>query len=597
MLTSIPTSALVLLNLIVIVFVVRERKRTQSGGFLLLNAAALILWSAGMQLWRAVPHSLAALWLHTLASLLICANLAYYAATRPRPLMPAFERNWNARLAFFLPAVMLSFYGDYGTAVELRGVNAFVYRSWSDLWLSEGHLPLLGQTGLLMATVIMLAMRTREVSHRPDRNLPRHLAAAIVAPSLFFLLFGIVISYHPMTLLPSPSLLLALIAQLAILVVIRQEEIERPLYLSRWIFYSITVLVGFFIAHLLFTLYESVTATVLLAPTVRATILLTIVVLVVMASIPGVQTVFDRLMFRRAWEYRQLVRAAQQELFETRVRLRRAERLSVVGEMAARIAHEIKNPLGPIKGYTQMMREQLERMDDFPQRTRFLRHLEIIAEEVETIDRKVRHLLDMSRQPALTVEAEDINRMVARAATLLRLEAESLGTEDGPAPHAIRVREMLDPALPLVPCNRPRLEEALYNLCRNAFEAVGRSGTITLRTRREQADDGRPGVAIVIEDDGPGFSEAARIHLFEPFYTEKDTGTGLGLSIVKSHVELHGGAVTFREREEGESGTLATLWLPLEPRLAEPTPLETLRHAAQPTGASPATDARLTADG
>ncbi|MDK2971921.1 MAG: hypothetical protein PWP23_1676 [Candidatus Sumerlaeota bacterium] len=563
MLYSIPTAALVLLNLIVIVFVARERGRTQSGTFLLVNATALILWAGALQLWRAMPQNSAALWLGTAASLAIAANQFYFAATRPTPIGPAFRRGWRTLLLLFAPAVGASVLINYDAAVVIRDTSPFLYSAWSDLWYAEGQLPLLVQTLLLVSAVAVLAIRMREAAPGPDRNLPRHLVAVIVGPALFFVLFAAVSTYHPISLIPSPGLLLALIAQLGILVVIRQEEVERPLYLSRWIFYSIAVLLGFFISHLLFTLYESVTATILLAPTVRLTVLVTIMLLLLTSSIPPVQAFFDRMMFRRAWEYRRLVRAAQAELVETRQRLRRAERLSVVGEMAARIAHEIKNPLGPIKGYTQMMREQLEQMDEFPQRPKFLRHLSIISEEVENIDRKVRMLLNMARQPALTVEPEDLNRLAERAATLLRLEVDTMAGEDGMRPHSITIHERLAPNLPLVRCNRARVEEALFNLCRNAFEAVGHRGHIVIGTQSLQAPDGRPGVAFTVEDNGPGFSEVARQHLFQPFFTDKDTGTGLGLSIVKSHIEMHRGFVDFSERSGG--GTIATLWLPVDP--------------------------------
>src|SRR5690606_40832546 len=124
------------------------------------------------------------------------------------------------------------------------------------------------------------------------------------------------------------------------------------------------------------------------------------------------------------------------------------------------LAHEIKNPLGPIKGYTQMMRERLEKMDgnEFPHRASFLRQLAIISEEVENIDRKVRQMLDIARKPELTVAPEDINQIVERAALLLRLEAETMNRET-PGDRQTEIFEDLDSTLPKVECSRPRIEE------------------------------------------------------------------------------------------------------------------------------------------
>lgn len=583
MLQSIPVAAVILLNLIVIVYVVRERGRTRAGAFLLLNATALILWAGGLELWRSFnyrPHLLA---LAGVAPFLTAATLLDYVLLYPKPLVRVHRRGL-ARTALFSCVLVFAAGWNFVESSYIRQGSLFIYPRWDVMWAAEGGLPLVVLGGLLVTILAILIVQYNVADPGPDRNLPRHLILAVAAPSLFVVLFAVTTTSSHVTIIPSPSLLTALIAQMGILAVIRQEEVERPLYLSRWIFYSIMVLAGFFIAHMVYTLYESVTASVLLAPTVRWTILLTILVMLLAASIPPVQSFFDRLMFRRAWEYRQLVREAQAELYETRQRLRRAERLSVVGEMAARIAHEIKNPLGPIKGYTEIMRERLESMteEEFPQRRAFLRQLSIIAEEVEAIDGKVRHLLDIARKPELTVSEEDINALVERAALLLRLEAETLNREH-PMQQPLSIVEDLDASLPAVGCNRPRLEEALFNVCRNAFEAAGPGGTIALRTRQTAHGDGRPGIAIIVEDDGPGFTEAARQHLFEPFFTEKSDGTGLGLSIVKSHIDLHKGTIRFDRREGG--GTTAVLWIPLEQAAVEsagPAPRPAPQQAVSP---------------
>ncbi|MCB2154629.1 hypothetical protein KQI84_07055 [bacterium] len=562
MLRIIPTAVIVLLNVIVIYYVLREHDRTRSGFFLIVNAFCLILWSGGTEFWHALDHEPWAVGLPILGTMLIPANMLYFAGTRPIPMRKWWGRPW-VLAAVFLPAIVVTAITDFRVAGEMQQYYPFQTPTWEAIINSVGQWPLIYLVGYFSATILILATRYNQAPRGPERNLPKHLLTTILGPILFTAIFALTATNRSITPIPGPGLLMALIAQVGILVVIRQEEVERPLYLSRWIYYSIIILVGFLISHFIYTLYESVTAQVLLVPTIQRTVLATIILVVLMASLPRVQTYFDRLLFRRAWEYSRLVKEARAELRETRERLRRAERLSVVGEMAARIAHEIKNPLGPIKGYTQMMRERIEKMDEFPQRDSFLRHLGIISEEVDSLDKKVRHLLGLARKPDVRLEEEDLNPMVERAAILLRLESEVTRGEGDETAGMLDVIEDLESELPHVHCDRARIEEALSNLCRNAFEASGPTGRITLRTYSEVGSEGSPGVSIEVEDNGPGFSEAARAQLFEPFYTEKAGGTGLGLSIVKSHIDLHGGTVEFIDRRGG--GTIARLWLPLEP--------------------------------
>lgn len=560
MLNLIPTIALGVLNLIVLVYVVRERGQTRSGQFLAVNAVALLVWMSGVALYGIVGPW--AGYLPTLAQMVIAANLLHFAGSQPTPLNRFFGRPW-AWAVVFVPAVVPLFLTEYRAAPGTNSRQFYYYSHVEDALAAEGGWALLVAAVYLLLAIILLSTRYNVLRSGPDRNLPGHLVAITAAPVIFAFLFAMTsASATAVAIIPSPSLLVAMIAQLGILVVIRQEEVERPLYLSRWIYFSIILLVGFLLSHLIYTVYESLTNQTLLSNTVKWTILSTVILTLMVGSLPAAQQLFDRMMFRRAWEYRQLVREAQQELLETRRRLQRAERLSVIGEMAAQIAHEIKNPLGPIKGYTEMMRARINKTPDFPHRETFLRQLSIIHEEVDAIDGKVRQLLDLSRKPEITFQLEDINKIVERAATLLRLESDTLSFDNPKAPQNVRVLVDTDPTLPTVTCSRMYIEEALNNLCRNAFDAVEGRGTVVLGTRRRRSGTGADGLAIIVSDDGPGLSKTARENLFEPFYTEKVDGTGLGLSIVKSHVELHNGELLFSEREGG--GTEVVLWLPIE---------------------------------
>ncbi len=562
MLQNIPAAAVVLLNLIVLFYVWRERNRTRSGMFLAINALSLILWTLLLRYEAATEFNTGYYRLTAVASSLIPVNLLIFAVTRPVPVSVNL-RNTRYLLLLFVPTIVIPFISDYQLTTRMHEGQIFIYSSWRELWIAEGGVPLLLNILFLVFAIVSLAVRYNTSEPGPDQNLPRHLLLSAGGPVLFSALFSILSSPSHVALIPSPALVLAVTAQLSILAVIRQEEVLRPLYLSRWIYYSIIMLIGFILSIMIYTIYESISGVVLLTPTIHLTIAITMILVLVAGSLPPVQAVFDRLMFSRAWEYRQLVREAQSELNETRQRLRQAERLSVIGEMAARIAHEIKNPLGPIKGYAQLMREKLDRMEDFPERESFLRKLAIISEEVESIDGRVRHLLDLARKPAVKMQRESINKIVNRAATLLRLEAESLQADRIVREELIYIDEDLAASLPDVICSRPLVEEALFNICRNAFEAIAGRGRISLRTRTRTSSGGIEGIEVVVEDDGPGISEEALHHLYEPFYTEKRGGTGLGLSIVKGHIESHQGTLRF---ERGQRrGTIVTVWLPVKP--------------------------------
>jgi signal transduction histidine kinase len=565
-LQTIPASALILLNVILFIYAWRERERSPSAFFLALSSMMLVLWSSGAGLGRAFGYPRWTMTLVMMPYVLLPAIFLQYVLIRPVPLLKRIH-------PLLVACVVGPSVGVLGWDV-LRRLNPredigdpiprLIYSSLRELVVVEGWLVL--AHAMVAGCCVLWVLGRRQILARTamEERLAKHLFMPMASAVIFFLVFSTVSLVTPMVLVPGVGFLWIVTIQVAILVVIRFEEIDRPLYLSRWIFYATIILVGFILGSLADTLWESIMNERLSLFSARAALVGTMAVVFAVAHLPVLQSFFDRLLARQAWEYRELVRAAQTELYDTRERLRQAERLSVVGEMAARIAHEIKNPLGPIKGYTQMMLEKLENTDDFKQRDAFVRNLTIISQEVEAIDRKVRLLLGMARQADVILAPVNLNDIADRAAMLLRLEAEALAGDPGEQRRSIRIFDDFDSALPPVPCNRSRIEEAISNLCRNAFEAVGDRGEVTLRTREAEGPEKRKGVVVRVEDNGPGFTETARAHLFEPFYTERPRGTGLGLTIVKSHVEIHGGTIDFQSRPGG--GTIASIWLPLESR-------------------------------
>lgn len=561
-LTSIPLLALIILNLIVIYYVFREKQRTTYRFFLTINSTLLIIYAVSFHTWYSekIPFFLT---IYTLTSLLLAANILIFSLENPQLLTSGLNKTFLRITLFALP--FLAFLGwNISEVSAARAEETVVFTSWIFLWRAEGGYPLLMLGIYLVVTLIVLPVQYLQTKEQYLKNLPRHLIFLLACPIIFILFFSVfsnMTSRDEVSLIPSPTFTLGFIAQMMTLLVVRQVETKRPLYLSRWIYYSIIVVLGFLFSSLLDALYEAITQDRLLAPQIRMTILVTIVCVIVAGSFRPVQAIFDRLMFSRAYEYRQLVLEAQTELTETREQLRQAERLSVVGELAAQIAHEIKNPLGPIKGYTQMMKAKIEKLENFQHKESFLRHLDIIAEEVQTIDGKVHHLLDLSKRQDMSVQEENINKMVERAAILLRLEAETLAADVTTKPESVVVLENLEKDLPKVECNRARVEEILMNICRNAFEARTHSDTtIELSTKAKRNKEGTEGIEITVADNGKGIDQMDLERIFDPFFTSKKSGTGLGLAIVKSHINLHQGSIKFSAREEG--GTEVKIWLP-----------------------------------
>lgn len=555
--------AIIILNLIVLVHVLRERDRARSGFFLILNAFSLILWGGGRLLYEILNEYPPVLALPMFGALIVPANLLYFAATRPRPIAPVWGQPWIL-FAVFAPSVFISASLDYvDTTQSLFGTRLEFFEGGGDSSLLS--ITYLYYAIFHLLTLSFLGARYLNAERGPERVLPKHLFAAVFGSLVFAGFFWLVTLQGNAGLMPSPSVVSVLIAQVSIFIVIRQEEIERPLYLRRWMYYLLLLLVFVLAGNVMLELFEYLVDRPLLMPRQEPFVMLSAVLFVLaIASLKGPQRWFDRMLFRRAAEYRKIVMETQRELRETRERLRRAERLSMLGELSARIAHEIKNPLGPIKGYTQMLRERVEGMDESPSREKMLSQLSVIAEEADTIDRKVHQLLDIARRPQPIREDLDLNLQVERTMNLLRLEAAAASPGGG---LRVAIDGLLDEDLPLISADRDRVEEILYNIGRNALDACDGDGEVTFVTRQQLGPESRRGISIVVRDTGPGLSPLARERVFTPFFTEKEGGTGLGLTIVKGRVEEHGGTIGLFDVEP--HGLEVRIWLPCEPASAE----------------------------
>jgi two-component system, NtrC family, sensor histidine kinase HydH len=239
--------------------------------------------------------------------------------------------------------------------------------------------------------------------------------------------------------------------------------------------------------------------------------------------------------------------------------LKTRDRLAVLGRMAAGLAHEIRNPLGAIKGAAQLLADPSPGSAELDEPSR--EFVDIILEEVERLDQVVGSVLDLARQSTGFVAPIDINAVVQRTVHVMRAEwtEESFGVE-----------VEVDPDLPRAAIAPEQLQQVLMNLLRNAMEAMGGEGRarITTRTRHSPTETF---VEVAVTDTGPGISPSTLPSIFMPFFTTKHDGTGLGLAISQRIVESSGGRIELRTEEGKGSTFLVVLPSSNEPVAATPT--------------------------
>ncbi len=238
-------------------------------------------------------------------------------------------------------------------------------------------------------------------------------------------------------------------------------------------------------------------------------------------------------------------RIANQRLLEEQ--LQHQERLSSLGQFAAGVAHELRNPLATIRLRAQMAHQAA------PEGV-VARSSQVILEEVDRLDTMIGRLLQFARPISLEVQLLDVGELCAAVATAWQQRA----------PKGVQV-SATGPRHMEVMADRSRLVQVLDNLVENAVQASKATGSeVVIRTTKLTH-----AVQIAVEDGGSGFSPAALRHAFDPFFTTKDTGTGLGLSIAFELAQAHGGELSVAPRPEG--GAVVTLTLPTSARSASVT--------------------------
>jgi len=220
-----------------------------------------------------------------------------------------------------------------------------------------------------------------------------------------------------------------------------------------------------------------------------------------------------------------------------------SRRLASLGRLAAGVAHEIRNPLSSIKGFATYFKERYRDNPD-DQKTS-----EIMIQEVDRLNRVITQLLEFARPPVVQKKRASLQSLIQHSLKMIERQASA---------KQIRVLPHLPSEIREVNLDPDGINQVLLNLYLNAVEAMDPGGTLSVSL---SVDDGPAWVKIMVSDTGSGIRKDDVEHIFDPYFTTKQTGTGLGLAIVHKIIEAHGGEV--RVESEIGRGTTVTVLLPV----------------------------------
>jgi len=260
----------------------------------------------------------------------------------------------------------------------------------------------------------------------------------------------------------------------------------------------------------------------------------------------------NRKQVKRYQELSATLEETNVQLRRVEAEARRSERLAALGQMSAGLAHEIRNPLGVIKGSAEMLSRKLAGAQPLAGEL-----AGYISSEVDRLNALVARFLDFARPLQLEARPQRVSEIVDRA----------LESVEHQYPNAdVRVERNYSAALPDVLVDEQLCERVFVNLIQNAFQSMAADDSNGQRVLKLSAtaenSNGRPGAALVVEDTGPGVPPDLREQIFNPFFTSKKDGVGLGLAIVAKIVDEHGGSIRL---ETSPRGARFRVFLPSEP--------------------------------
>jgi len=219
-----------------------------------------------------------------------------------------------------------------------------------------------------------------------------------------------------------------------------------------------------------------------------------------------------------------------------------SRRLASLGRLAAGVAHEIRNPLSSIKGFATYFKERYRDNPDDRKTS------EIMIQEVDRLNRVITQLLEFARPPAIQKKRTSLQSLIQHSLKMIERQASA---------KQIEIFSRLPPEIKEIDLDPDGLNQVLLNLYLNAIEAMDEGGTLSVSLT---SDQGSPWVKIAVSDTGAGISKEDLEHVFDPYFTTRQSGTGLGLAIVHKIIEAHSGEV--RVESDRGRGTTVTVLLP-----------------------------------
>ncbi len=229
------------------------------------------------------------------------------------------------------------------------------------------------------------------------------------------------------------------------------------------------------------------------------------------------------------------VQRNERELREIREQLVRVERLAAVGELSARVAHEIRNPLVSIGGFTRKV------YDNFPEGVVGKPYLRIVLDEVERLERILYEILELSSPTLPKMRAMDLHQILEETIFMIH---------DISKKKNVKIVTKYEAGQSVIKVDREQLKQAFLNLFKNSLDAMeGQGGQLKIYTYLSPLEKGKPErVTVAIKDTGCGISQETLTHIFDPFFSSKPTGSGLGLPITHKIITAHNGTINVESK-------------------------------------------------
>ncbi|MFH2137841.1 MAG: ATP-binding protein [Candidatus Omnitrophota bacterium] len=223
----------------------------------------------------------------------------------------------------------------------------------------------------------------------------------------------------------------------------------------------------------------------------------------------------------------------------------RSAKMASLGKLSANIAHEIRNPLTAVKMRLYTLAEEIKTNPGIQE------DLNVISEEINRMEKTVKHFLDFARAPELNLQNCDINEILDGTITLVSRQA---------VLQKIQIQKKLDAVIPDTAMDKEQMRQVFLNVMLNALEAMPSGGILSVLTSMTKDKEFKENFEIVIKDTGTGIPVDHRKRVFEPFFTTKSEGTGLGLFIASRIIQMHGGVITVENSPD--KGAVITIRIP-----------------------------------